>query len=272
LVRARTTRTIGCAVVLAALFGSGAHPVTAQQSDSLPTPTGRFLGHIVNTIDSTPVRTADIRLLFVDSSRVVRMRGGADSLEVFIDSTRTRLAVSDSTGGFIIRRLAEGRYLLQIRRIGFAPLEGVVSADTGAVGDVLAMEPTSRLLAKVVITETSVDRVKQKLERVGFTDRTHSGMSAQFVNRDDILRRKRDRLEDLLSAYGVYSGDVMLDRMPLDYDDVRDYPADLVVAIEIYRHGRPTEFNMTRGGPGALASGGQRSAARPLVVVWTFIP
>ena len=243
-----------------------------QQPDSARVPTGRFLGHIVSTIDSTPVRSADVRLLFVDSSRTVRTRRGDDSLEVFIDSTRSRLAVTDSTGGFIVRRLIEGKYLLQIRRIGFAPLEGVVSADTGAIGDVFSMEPTSRLLSKVVITEMSVDRVQQKLDRVGFVDRTHSGLSASFIDRAEILKMNRDRLEDLLARYGIHNGDVMLDRMPLDYEDVRSYPADLVVGIEIYRHGRPNEFNMTRRGPGALAGGGQQNAARPLVVVWTFIP
>lgn len=241
------------------------------QADSANTPTGRFLGHIVSTTDSIPVRTADIRLLYLDSVRTVRAAGG-DSLELFIDSTRTRLAVSDSTGGFIIRRLREGRYLLQIRRIGFAPLEGVVIADTGAVGDVFSMQPTSQLLAKVVITETSVDRVKQRLDRVGFIDRSHTGESGTFVQRADVLRLKRDRLEDLLASYGIHSGDVVLDRMPLDYDDVRDYPTDLVVGVEIYRRGRPTEFNMTRRGPNLLSAGGQSFQARPLVIVWTFVP
>jgi hypothetical protein len=123
-----------------------------------------------------------------------------------------------------------------------------------------------------MITETSVDRVKQKLDRVGFNDRTHSGLSGTFIDRAEILKANRDRLENILSRYGVYGGQVILDRMPLDYDDVRDYPADLVVGIEIYRHGRPTEFNMTRRGPTALAAGGQQSAAQALVVVWTFIP
>lgn len=265
-------RSTGCVLVVAAFFAALSSPAAAQQPDSAPAPTGRFLGHVISSLDSTPVRTADVRLLFVDSSRIVRTTRG-DSMEIFIDSTRSRIAVSDSTGGFIIRRLREGKYLLEIRRIGFAPVDGVVSADTGAIGDVFRMEPTSLLLSKVLIRETSgVDRVKQKLNRVGFNDRTHLGSSGTFVDRVEILKLKRDRLEDILSRYGIYRGDVILDRMPLDYEDVRDYPADLVVGIEIYRHGRPTEFNMTRRGPGAFDPGGQQSAAQPLVVVWTFIP
>ena len=222
-----------------------------------PFPPGGSSGHIINTIDSTPVRSADIRLLFVDSSRSVRTRRGEDSLEIFIDSTRTRLGASDSTGRFIVRRLAEGKYLLQIRRIGFAPLEGVVSADTSAIGGVFTMEPTSRLLSKVVIQEMSVDRLRQKLGRAGYLDRARSGLSGTFVDRAEIVKVHRDRVEELLSRYGIYSGDVIMDRMPLDFEDVRSYPADLIAGIEIYRRGRPTEFNMTRRGPGALASGGQ---------------
>jgi hypothetical protein len=266
-VRARLVVQVSFAVVATLALARSA----SGQTDSARVPTGRFLGHVLSTIDSTPVRTADIRLLFIDSARTVSTRRG-DSLEIFIDSSRTRIGVSDSTGGFVIRRLREGRYLLQIRRIGFAPLEGVVIADTGAVGDVFSMAPTSQLLSKVVITETSVDRVKQRLDRVGFIDRSHTGESGLFVQRADVLRLKRDRLEDLLASYGIHSGDVMLDRMPLDYEDVRDYPTDLVVGVEIYRRGRPTEFNMTRRGPNALSPGGQSFLARPLIVVWTFIP
>jgi hypothetical protein len=259
-------------IVLCALFGLLGRAGNAQTRDSVRVPTGRFVGRITNSIDSTPVRSADIRLLFVDSARTIHSARGGDSPEIFVDSTRTRIVTSDSAGGFVVRRLAEGKYLLQIRRIGFAPIDGVVSADTGAVGGIFTMQPTSRLLSKVVIQEMSVDRLQAKLDRVGYVDRTHSGLSGTFIDRAEILRLRRDRLDDLLSRYGIYSGDVILDHMPLDFDDVRSYPADLVAGIEIYRHGRPIEFNMTRSGPGALGAGGQQAGSRPLVVVWTFIP
>jgi hypothetical protein len=49
-----------------------------------------------------------------------------------------------------------------------------------------------------------------------------------------------------------------MDRMPVDYELLRDYPADLVIGIEIYRHNRPTEFNGTRRGATIMSSGGWR--------------
>ena len=39
-------------------------------------------------------------------------------------------------------------------------------------------------------------------------------------------------------------------------DGLRDYPADLVIGVEVYRHGRPTEFNGTRRDPGLMSPGG----------------
>lgn len=245
--------------------------MAAQKPDSVHVPTGRFVGTIINSVDSAPVRSVDIRLLYLDSSRTVRTARG-DSLELFIDSTRSRLAVSDSAGRFAVRRLEEGRFLLNIRRIGFAPLQGVVNADTGAIGDVFALVPTSPLLAKVVITEMGTDRVTQRLERTGFRDRAHSGSSGTFVKREDILRLKRDNIGDVLAAYGIHSGDVVLDRMPLEYEEVLSYPADLIVGIEIYRRSRPTEFNMTTQGPNILSLDPQANVVRPLILIWTFIP
>ena len=60
--------------------------------------------------------------------------------------------------------------------------------------------------------------------------------------------------------------------MPTDYDMLSNYPADMVLGIEIYRHGRPQEFNMTRSGANIMSPGGQRALMLPLVVIWTFIP
>jgi hypothetical protein len=236
-----------------------------------PIPRGGFLGRIVNATDNSPVRSADIRLYRVDSTKTVRARRGDDSLEIFVDTLRSRVGSSDSTGAFALRRLEEGHYLLQIRRIGFAPVDGVLMVDSGVVQSNLSMQQVS-VLAKVMVTEVSVDRVKQKLDRNGFLDRYHSGQSGTFIQRADILRRQAFTVADILSAYGIHDGDFVLDRMPADYDMLRDYPADLVIGIEIYRHGRPTEFNMTRSAPGILSPGGQSALMLPLVVIWTFIP
>lgn len=250
---------------------AAAHALSAQQADSATLPTGRFLGRLVNSLDSTPVRSADLRLLFVDSTRMVRSRRG-DSLEIFIDTLRSRVTVSDSSGAFAVRRLATGHYLVHIRRIGFAPVQAALYVDTGAVVATMRLEPNSVLLAKVEIKEMSIDRAKEKLDRNGFFTRENSGESGTFINRDEILKRKPISVAELLEWYGVSNGDILMDRMPSDFESLRTYPADLVLGVEIYRHGRPTEFNGTRSASSMFSSGGLQASMTPLVVIWTFIP
>jgi hypothetical protein len=60
--------------------------------------------------------------------------------------------------------------------------------------------------------------------------------------------------------------------MPVDMDLLRNYPADLVIVVEIYRHGRPTEYNMTPRVPSMLSPGGAAAARRVMVLIWTYIP
>jgi hypothetical protein len=55
-------------------------------------------------------------------------------------------------------------------------------------------------------------------------------------------------------------------------DLLRNYPADLVIGVEIYRHGRPTEYNMTPRVPSMLSPGGAAAARRVMVLIWTYIP
>ena len=254
------------------MMAAAAAAAHAQQPDSVRAPTAAFVGRMISNLDSTPVRSADIRLVFLDSVKQVRGRNGQDSLEIFADSNRTRVAVTDSTGAFAIRRLLAGRYLLHIRRLGYEPMQGAVVVDTGTVRTTIALQVVSRVLAKVVVTETSVDKVKQRLDRDGFVQRSHLGLAATFVERPEILRARRQTVGELLSNYGIYDGSIMLDRMPFDYESVKDYPAEMVIGIEIYRHSRPTEFNGTRSGPTAFSPGGMAASMRPLVLIWTYIP
>ena len=108
--------------------------------------------------------------------------------------------------------------------------------------------------------------------RNNWTARAFLGLAATFVDRAEILRRKPQTVADILSVYGIYSGTFLLDRMPVDYETLRDYPAGLVIGVEIYRHQRPQEFNMTRAAPGILSPGGQAAGMSALVVIWTYIP
>jgi hypothetical protein len=250
-----------CVMVAASLAGA--------QSDSAHA-RGMFTGRVVSSLDSTPVRSADIRLVFVDSARAIA--GNKDSVEIFVDTARSRVGISDSVGKFAIRRLDAGHYLMHIRRIGFEPVDGYLTVDTGTVEAAFPMQVTSWLLSKVTVTETAVDVVKQKLDRNGFLSREHSGSSGTFVDRKEILRRQPQTVADILSAYGIHDGEFQLDRMPVDIDLLRNYPADLVIGVEIYRHGRPTEFNMTRRAPNMFSPGGAAASRQIMVLIWTYIP
>jgi hypothetical protein len=263
-------RSFAAAFVLAVL--TVASPAAAQATDSAPSRAG-FVGKIWSSLDSSVVRSADIRLMFVDSLHTVSTRRGGDSLEIFVDTLRSRVGITDSAGNFAIRQLRAGRYLMEVRRIGYAPLSGVVIVDSTIISTLLKMDVVSRLLATVRVTAASNDRVKERLDRVGYLSRYRSGVAGTFIDRADILRRKPLTVADILSTYGIHDrAEFIMDRMPVDYDLLRDYPADLVIGVEIYRHNRPTEFNGTRRGPTIMSAGGMANLNMPQVVIWTFIP
>jgi hypothetical protein len=265
-------RSLAAAAFALAALTTTPSVVSGQAADSMP-PRAGFVGKVWNSIDSSGVRSADIRLMFVDSLHRISTRSGGDSLEIFVDTLRSRVGITDSAGNFAIRQLRAGRYLMEVRRIGFAPLNGVVVVDTTVLSSVLRMDVVSRLLATVKVTAVSNDRVKERLDRVGYLSRYHSGTSGTFVDRADILRRKPVTVADILSTYGIHDqAEFIMDRMPVDYDLLRDYPADLVIGIEIYRHNRPTEFNGTRRGATIMSARGMANLMMPQVVIWTFIP
>lgn len=253
-----------------ALCGGGVQTLVAQGIDSVPPATGTFIGHVVASLDSSPARSVEIRLLFVDSSKTVKTRRGEDSLDVFLDSIRTRIAVTDSTGAFAIRRLTPGHYLFRLRRIGFQPMDGVLTVAADTLRVKFVMDVASRLLAKVQITETSVDEVKDRLDKVGYEGRIGLGMVKTFIGRGEILRRKSQTLGEILRAHGIYDGDFLIDHLELPFEDVSDYPAELVIGIEIYPHSRPVEFNMTRPHAGPITA--TTGLNLPLVLIWTFMP
>jgi hypothetical protein len=254
---------------VATIAGAIAIPQLVRAQADSPAPSRTvFTGRVTSSLDSTPVRSADIRLVFVDSARV--SRGNRDSLEIFADTARSRVGVTDSSGTFTIRRMAAGHYRMHIRRIGFEPIDGFLTIDTGAVQGSFSMHAVSRLLSKVTVTEMAVDAVKRRLDRNGYTSRSRLGLVATFIDRKEILSRRPQTVADVLSAYGIHDGEFELDRMPVDYDLLRDYPADLVIGVEIYRHGRPTEYNMTRRAPSLMSRGGSSAAMQPMVLIWTF--
>jgi len=264
--------------LLLTMLGAAARPVAAQQPAAVQTsavPQGAFVGVLKSTIDSVPVHLADVRLFFIDSTREINEPLGMKSIETFVDTTRSRIAVSDSTGYFAVWRLAPGRYLMQARRIGFNPIEAFVRLDSETLWQDFRMEPIASILNKVEIHDVSTTRISKRLERVGFLQRKKfNGSSGTFLAPGDFEKYRPQTLRDILSRQGIYerNAEIRFDRMPLDWMDVQDYPAELIAGVEIYRHGRPVDFNMTRRGPNLLSAGGAAFASKYLVVIWTYIP
>ena len=256
-----------CLLLASATALAAQTPVPAQA-----VPQGAFAGFLKSTIEAVPIRQADVRLFFIDSTRGVAGRGGATNVDIFVDSLRTRMGTSDTAGYFAIWRLEPGRYLLQVRRIGFRPLEGIVNVASETLVEELKMEPIAAVLNKVEIRETFSNSLSRRLDRVGFMSRKNfNAHHADFLSRGEIDRARANTLRDVLVRHGIRDNgaDFYLDRMPLRYDDIQDYPAELIAGIEIYPRGRPVEFNGTLAGPGVLSGGVLR---RPLVVIWTYIP
>jgi hypothetical protein len=237
-------------------------------------PQAAFVGFVTDSAFHKPVYSVDVRLYFIDSSGTNRAAPGVP--DVFIDTLRSRIAVSDSIGYFTFWHLATGRYLMQARRIGFNPIEAVVTVDSETILHDFGVEPLVPMLAKVEVHAIShaEARLEARLDRVGFTSRyKFRDCSCVFVRRVDIERRQPQTLREILQTYGVHQeAEFQIDKMPVDYQDIEDYPADLIAGVEIYRHNRPIEYDATRRGPTLLSAGGQANLMRPLVIIWTWIP
>ena len=96
-------------------------------------PPGAFVGHFKSSLNGTAIELVDVRLFFIDSTREVTTPAGEKMVDTFVDTTRSRLAATDSTGYFAIWRVQPGRYLMQSRRIGFEPIQAVVAIDSQTV-------------------------------------------------------------------------------------------------------------------------------------------
>src|ERR1043166_2402776 len=217
--RSITLRRSCAAFVLSALLSG-----TAAAQGSTPVPQGAFVGFLKSTIDSVSIRAADVRLFFIDSTREITEPLGVKSIETFVDSLRSRVAASDSTGYFAVWRLAPGRYLMTVRRIGFNPIEAFVRIDSEAVWQDFVMEPLIPMLNKIDIRDVSTTALSRRLDHVGFLQRKKfNGGSGTFVTPADIQKYKPQTLRDILQRYGIYeySAEIEFDRMPLDWIDVQ---------------------------------------------------
>ncbi len=261
--------TIGCLL--------GAVPITAcaQQPDSTNRArTVRFTGTIASLSTARPVSLADVRLIYIDSAHVDKSKAN-DLGEVWVDSSKSRVGITDTAGAFTIRNVVPGHYFINVRRLGFEPFEGVLTIDTLSVDMELTLNQIAQVLPRVTINTSAINRVSERLDRMGFTTRSHMGTAGTFVDRNEILRRKAEYVTDILRTYGINREAVFtMDRMEVDWDMLTDYPIDLVIGIEIYRRrgSLPTEFDRTRGGALAMGQNGNGGVAAASVIIWTYVP
>jgi hypothetical protein len=206
------------------------------QGQAASAPPSIFVGRLTSTVDARPVAGAAVRLLPIDSTRM-SLRLDVDSAMIFVDSTRVRFATSDSLGVFRITALPTGRYLLQVRRLGYAPREGVLTV--GIAPDTLRIpvEPTSTLLAGMTITESSLDANGRYLRSVGFAFRQHGGLGGRYLATTDIRAHNWNRTDEILLWEGLKYNpmlEVRIDGMPVRREEALSYPASLIMAVEVY--------------------------------------
>ena len=232
-----------------------------------------------------PVTQADVRIMYIDSVHNQKSVSANLAGEFFIDSAKSHVGITNDSGAFTINNVRPGHYLINVRRLGFAPFEGLLTLDTVRVEMELAMTQVIPILSEVRITENAVNRVEERLDRVGFTIRRHTEGGGTFIDRAEMLRRKPTYIGDVLAAYGIHSNNAsfLLDRMPVDTSTLRNYPMELVIGIEIYRHASelPIEYSRTSSGggtgaygnTGSLAFSRQNTGIAPAtVLIWTYIP
>lgn len=229
-------------------------------------PGGAFTGRLINQLDSTPVRGAAIHLLRIDSTRAGWTGKTGDADVIYVDSTKTRIGGTDSAGAFAIREVAAGRYLLQIRRIGFRPREGVLTVDSVPIRVTLPLEAAVQSIAGMTITETAVDRNGTYLKNVGFTFRSRGGLGGRFMTNASMSDERWYTLGEALRDQFITRGDLVIDGMPAQFRDAENYPVAQIMAVEIYRTTRPIEFDF------ATWHTGQFSTRAPLILVWSFRP
>jgi hypothetical protein len=262
--------------MLCVLAGMPVRAAHAQQTNSGTAPPRpvRFTGTIGSVSTGRPVSLADVRIMYIDSAHVDKSKPG-DIGEVFLDSAKSRVGLTDTSGAFVMRNVFPGHYMINVRRIGFEPFEGLLTIDTLSMDMELGLTQIAQVLPPVTISTSATNRVTEKLDRVGFITRSRMGTSGTFIDRKEILRRRAVYVTDVLQTYGIHrDANITIDRMESDWDSLTDYPMDLVIGIEIYRRraSLPTEFDRTRRGALALGPGGNGGMSPPTVLIWTYIP
>lgn len=219
----------------------------------------------------------------IDRETRLPVEGVAVLLEPTDDSTGTSVlptpapVLTDQSGRFRFRGLTDGRYRLEVERIGYRPASGSLDlrATVGARVDVEMVSEAVELEPLFVVAEAG----SLYLDNAGFYDRARRGIG-RFVTRNEILDRNALYLTDVfrtMPGVRVWRGagvgsdsrvllrsgcvaDVYVDGvrlLPPVSIDALVQPTD-VEAVEVYQESEvPAAFRTTTCGA---------------VVIWTHVP
>lgn len=203
------------------------------------------------------------------------------TVEIHGQSART-----DSLGQFRIRAYRRDSLTITVKRIGFAPSTGLLTAPELS-GDTLLvlMDANAQMIDSVLIRGADL---RSALGYGSFEDRRAQGIGV-FVTRDEIEKRNSVRLSDVMrmqrgvhlvrlrnGVYGVrfsaFEGrtrscapEIFIDGQRARGMEVDDIPANTVEAIELYRSSATTPFQFTVADAGITARCGT-------IVVWSRVP
>jgi hypothetical protein len=254
------------ALLVAASLALAAHPAAARAQNPAV-----ITGKVTSDIER-PLEDAEIRVAGLDRS--VR---------------------STASGVYTLDSLPSGQYLVQVRRLGFAPVYFSATLKPGEKREIdVELKQLPQKLAEVKIRERSGWGPRDEGRLAEFDRRRRStAVSARFLTRDDLINRHRGEASlygalrtewpftgcNSISAPRPMSGIEQLRASgagvrtcrlavsvdgapPMSAELAVDYPLRLIEAIEIYRGGVgiPIEFEGT-----------VTRHADVIVVIWTGV-
>lgn len=216
---------------------------------------------------------------------IVREIGGR-AIEGATVEIHGRSARTDSLGLFRIRAHRRDSLTITVKRIGFAPSSGLLTAPELS-GDTLLvlMDATAQMIESVLIKAPDL---RSALGYGSFEDRRAQGLGV-FVTREDIVKRNTSRLSDVMrtqrgvhlvrlsgGSYGVrftaFEGrtrscapEIWIDGQRARGMEIDEIPANTVEAIELYRSTATTPFQFTVGAGGISSRCGT-------IVIWSRVP
>ena len=229
-------------------------------------------------VDRAPAQSASVLVTVVAEPAGEPVQGARVTLDDGHHAT-----VTNARGEAALRRVAAGRYTLEVQRIGFAVHR--VDVDVPATGLSVGVTLTADPVMMAEVSVEAPDWGRRLLDSQGFYERKRSELGT-FITREDIEREKPRSLAHMLRRFGrmrVQSSDfsrtapvsgrnyyrpntgrcvpmIFLDGVEAEGYDLDNLDPENVQGIEVYRGASevPPAFNRSAGLCGA-------------VVIWTRV-